>query len=139
MQACSLDPRCWVSFFPDLQATIFPKEMKNDLYTGAQLGVGLYMFLVGMTLQLDHFKTKAHSAMSVSFAGVAVPFLIAYQGSTLASAAFDSKSPGGGVVRGFFRRFVCQTCQQPIWHLSCALLKQEHFVAGSLDCGSRPQ
>ena len=91
--------------------------MKNDLYTGAQLGVGLYMFLVGMTLQLDHFKTKAHSAMSVSFAGVAVPFLIAHQGRTLASAAFDSKSPGGLKARDFGRRLVCQPCQQPIWNL----------------------
>ena len=73
-----LGPSLLGLFFPDLQATIFPKEMNNVLYTGAQLGVGLYMFLVGTTLRLDHFQTKARSAMGVSFAGIAAPFLIAF-------------------------------------------------------------
>jgi Kef-type K+ transport system membrane component KefB len=64
--------------FPGLQGAIFPKETRNVLYAGSQLGVGLYMFLVGTTLQLDKFKSKAKSAMSVSFAGIAAPFLIAF-------------------------------------------------------------
>jgi len=63
--------------FPDLQLAIFPKETKNVLYAGAQLGVGLYMFLVGTTLQLDHFKSKGKSAFGVSMAGILAPFLIA--------------------------------------------------------------
>ena len=63
--------------FPDLQAAIFPKETKNVLYVGAQLGVALYMFLVGLTLRLDHFESKARSAAVVSASGVIAPFLIA--------------------------------------------------------------
>ena len=35
------------------------------------------MFLVGTTLQLEHFRSKAQSAIGVSFAGIAAPFLIA--------------------------------------------------------------
>lgn len=72
-----LGPSLFGLLLPDLQATVFPKETKNVLYTGAQLGVGLYMFLVGTTLQLDHFRSKAKSAVSVSAAGIIVPFLIA--------------------------------------------------------------
>lgn len=72
-----LGPSLLGLFFPELQAAIFPKEMKNVLYTGAQLGVGLYMFLVGTTLRLDHFATKARSAVGVSLAGILAPFLIA--------------------------------------------------------------
>jgi Kef-type K+ transport system membrane component KefB len=72
-----LGPSLLGLFFPELQAAIFPKEMKNVLYTGAQLGVGLYMFLVGTTLRLDHFQTKARSAIGVSVAGIAAPFFIA--------------------------------------------------------------
>ena len=72
-----LGPSLFGLFFPDLQLAIFPKETRNVLYTGAQLGVGLYMFMVGLTLQLDHFKTKAKSAASVSAAGIAVPFALA--------------------------------------------------------------
>lgn len=65
-------------FFPQLQAAVFPKEMRSVLYTGAQLGVGLYMFLVGTTLRLDHFATKAKSAIGVSVSGIAAPFFIAF-------------------------------------------------------------
>ncbi|KQT31754.1 potassium transporter [Sphingomonas sp. Leaf412] len=63
--------------FPDVQAAIFPKETKNVLYVGAQLGVALYMFLVGLTLRLDHFRSKARSAAAVSASGVVAPFVIA--------------------------------------------------------------
>lgn len=62
---------------PGVQAAIFPPAMRNVLYAGAQLGVGLYMFLVGTTLRLDHMKTKARSALVVSVAGIAAPFAIA--------------------------------------------------------------
>ncbi|AJP70882.1 cation:proton antiporter [Sphingomonas hengshuiensis] len=63
--------------FPDLQAAIFPKETRSVLYAGAQLGVGMYMFLVGTTLQLDHFRSKGRSAFAVSMAGILAPFLVA--------------------------------------------------------------
>ncbi len=63
--------------FPDLQGAIFPKDTRNILYAGAQLGVGLYMFLVGTTLRLDHFRSKARAASMVSMAGIAAPFAIA--------------------------------------------------------------
>ncbi len=72
-----LGPSLLGLIFPDLQGAIFPKETRNVLYSGAQLGVGLYMFLVGLTLNLDHFRTKARSAAAVSAAGIAVPFLLA--------------------------------------------------------------
>ena len=63
--------------FPDFQLALFPKETRNVLYAGAQLGVGLYMFLVGLTLRLDHFQSKARSAGAVSAAGILAPFLLA--------------------------------------------------------------
>jgi Kef-type K+ transport system membrane component KefB len=72
-----LGPSLLGLFFPELQGAIFPKETRNVLYTGAQLGVGLYMFLVGTTLRIDHFKSKAKSAFGVSMAGIVAPFLVA--------------------------------------------------------------
>lgn len=73
-----LGPSLFGMLAPEVQAAIFPKEMRNVLYTGAQLGVGLYMFLVGTTLRLDHFATKARSAIGVSVAGITAPFFIAF-------------------------------------------------------------
>ncbi len=73
-----LGPSLFGYFLPDAQAAVFPGPTKNVLYAGAQLGVGLYMFLVGTTLQLDHFQSKAKSAVAVSSAGIIVPFIIAF-------------------------------------------------------------
>ena len=72
-----LGPSLFGLIFPGFGAALFPKETKNVLYAGAQLGVGLYMFLVGTTLRIDHFKAKAKSAAGVSLAGIAAPFVIA--------------------------------------------------------------
>lgn len=63
-------------FFPQAQALIFPQESLKVLYVGAQLGVGLYMFLVGLDFRTEHFKGKAKSAAFVSGAGMMVPFLL---------------------------------------------------------------
>ena len=72
-----LGPSLFGLLAPEIQAAIFPKEIRSVLYAGSQLGVGLYMFLVGTTLRLDHFKAKAKSAVGVSVAGIAAPFLFA--------------------------------------------------------------
>ncbi len=72
-----LGPSLFGLLLPGAQGALFPQATKNVLYVGAQLGVGLYMFLVGTTLQLDHFRSKARSAVSVSVAGIAAPFGIA--------------------------------------------------------------
>ena len=72
-----LGPSLFGLFFPEFQAALFPKETRSILYVCAQVGVGLYMFLVGTTLRLDHFQSKAKSAMGVSAAGIIAPFLFA--------------------------------------------------------------
>ena len=84
-----LGPSLLGLLFPHLQGMIFPKETKNVLYVGAQLGVGLYMFMVGTSFQGAHFKAKAKSAASVSLAGIVAPFLIA-----VAITPFLLKVPG---------------------------------------------
>ncbi|MDI1295326.1 MAG: cation:proton antiporter [bacterium] len=72
-----LGPSLLGLIFPAIQAAVFPKEMQNILYVGAQLGVGLYMFLVGTTLSSTHLRSQARSALAVSLAGIAAPFAFA--------------------------------------------------------------
>jgi Kef-type K+ transport system membrane component KefB len=62
---------------PELQDLIFPKESQPILFVGAQLAVGLYMFIVGLGFDTSHLIKRARSAASVSVAGIAVPFLCA--------------------------------------------------------------
>jgi Kef-type K+ transport system membrane component KefB len=62
---------------PDIQAAIFPKDNKAVLYVCAQLGVGLYMFMVGLGFRTDHFRFNARSAVAVSVSGMIAPFIVA--------------------------------------------------------------
>ena len=73
-----LGPSLLGLFFPEVQRALFPKETLGMLYVGGQLGVGMYMFLVGTEFRADHFKSRFTSAASVSMAGILVPFVLAF-------------------------------------------------------------
>ena len=72
-----LGPSLFGLLAPELQAALFPRDSKAILFVGAQFGVGLYMFLVGLGFRTEHFRQNAGSAMAVSLAGMVAPFLIA--------------------------------------------------------------
>lgn len=76
-----LGPSLFGLLLPELQKWVFPAETKGVMYVGAQLGVGMYMFLVGMGFRGDHFKSNARKAAAVSISGMAAPFLIAIIGT----------------------------------------------------------
>ena len=72
-----LGPSLFGLLTPDLQKLVFPAETKGILYVGAQFGVGLYMFLVGLGFRGDHFRANVHKAAAVSISGMAAPFIVA--------------------------------------------------------------
>jgi Kef-type K+ transport system membrane component KefB len=74
----ALGPSLFGLLFPELQHALFPRETMGMLYVGGQLGVGMYMFLVGTEFRGDHFRQRLPSAMSVSAAGIVVPFVLAF-------------------------------------------------------------
>jgi len=71
-----LGPSLFGLIAPDLQAAFFPAEARSVLYVGAQLGVGLYMFLVGLGFDKAHFRANLGSGSAISFAGVLAPFVL---------------------------------------------------------------
>ncbi len=72
-----LGPSLFGLFLPDLQKSIFIADTMPILYFGAQIGVGLYMFLVGLEFNTQLFRQQARSALGVSLAGMIVPFAVA--------------------------------------------------------------
>lgn len=72
-----LGPSLFGLLFPELQQAVFPQESRSLLFVLAQLGVGLYMFLVGLQFRSDEFRSNVGSAAAVSIAGMAAPFAIA--------------------------------------------------------------
>ena len=78
MIACvMLGPSLLGLIWPEWQQSVFIEQTQSWLYFGAQLGVGLYMFLVGLEFNTDLFKKQAKSALAVSLAGMLAPFGIA--------------------------------------------------------------
>jgi Kef-type K+ transport system membrane component KefB len=60
----------------DASAWILPPSVAPNLSLIAQIGVILYMFLVGLELNLGRLRANAHVTLTVSHASMAVPFLL---------------------------------------------------------------
>ncbi|KMZ12709.1 Cation:proton antiporter [Candidatus Burkholderia humilis] len=73
-----LGPSLFGLLLPQWQQALFPKATMGMLYVAAQLGVGLYMFIVGTEFRADLFRDRAKSAVTVSLAGIAAPFALAF-------------------------------------------------------------
>lgn len=72
-----LGPTLFGAFAPELQQQLFSAEYRPFLSLGAQIGIGLYMFLVGLEFDNSMFKTRARSAIAISASGILVPFVMA--------------------------------------------------------------
>jgi Kef-type K+ transport system membrane component KefB len=63
-------------FFPGFEAQIFPKSSMTIIYSVSQVGLVLYMFLIGAEFQIDLIRRRLRSAACVSIAGIATPFAL---------------------------------------------------------------
>lgn len=66
---------------PNISSYILPPPVAPFLGVLAQVGVVLYMFLVGTELDLSRIRGRVHSTIAISHASIIVPFLL---GSALA-------------------------------------------------------
>lgn len=76
-----MGPSLFGLLFPAAQAHIFPKNSMAITYAVSQIGLVLYMFLIGVEFQVDLIRKRLRSAASVSLAGILTPFAL---GSLLA-------------------------------------------------------
>jgi K+:H+ antiporter len=75
---------------PPTMSLLFPPASLEPLRLLSQVGVALFMFVVGMELELAHLRKKAHSAIMVSHASIIVPFFL---GAALALLVYGSLAP----------------------------------------------
>jgi Kef-type K+ transport system membrane component KefB len=62
---------------PDIQHHLFPSGPANIvLYTAAQIGLVLYMFLIGLNFDVNLIKHRIGTAAAVSAAGIAAPLAL---------------------------------------------------------------
>jgi Kef-type K+ transport system membrane component KefB len=63
-------------FFPEVMSFIFPPWSLETLRLLSQIGVVLFMFVVGMELNVQHLREKGSAAVMISHASIIVPFLL---------------------------------------------------------------
>jgi Kef-type K+ transport system membrane component KefB len=89
-----LGPSLLGLLLPGLQGRLFPKPTLTVIYSLAQIGIALYMFLVGLEFDLGLIRKRVKSAMSVSWAGILTPFVLGCGVAWLLRDRFPLFAPG---------------------------------------------
>ena len=79
---------------PAAQEWLFPPATKPLIYVLAQIGLALYMFLVGLEFDLDLIRHRLRSALAVSWAGIATPFVLGAGLALVLRERFPLFAPG---------------------------------------------
>ena len=85
-----LGPSLLGQLSPNTMAFLFPAASLEPLRLLSQIGVVLFMFVVGMELEIGDLRKKAYAAIMVSHASIVVPFFL---GVTLSLLVYKSESP----------------------------------------------
>jgi len=85
-----LGPSVLGLLFPQAMSFLFPASSLETLRQLSQIGVVLFMFIVGMELNLRHLREKASSAVMISHASIIVPFLL---GTALSLFLYQDLAP----------------------------------------------
>ncbi len=71
-----LGPSLLGYFFPEFSAALFPSESLNNLNLLSQIGLVLFMFVIGLELDFSVIKDKLNETLVISHAGIVVPFFL---------------------------------------------------------------
>ena len=85
-----LGPSLFGFYFPELQEAVFPPSSLPNLQFLSQIGLILFMFVIGMELDLGVLHTKAKDAVVISHASIIFPFTL---GMILAYFMYETYAP----------------------------------------------
>jgi Kef-type K+ transport system membrane component KefB len=71
-----MGPSIFGALIPGLQGHLFPRASMATLYAVSQMGLVLYMFLIGLEFDTNLIRKRLRSAASVSAAGIILPFSV---------------------------------------------------------------
>jgi Kef-type K+ transport system membrane component KefB len=71
-----LGPSLLGRFAPELQAFLLPASVAPFLGILAQIGVILFMFIVGLELDTGLLRKRSHATLAISHASIVAPFLL---------------------------------------------------------------
>lgn len=87
-----LGPSVFGYFFPQSAAAVFHPEALMFLRHISDIGITLYLFVMGLELNLPRIRRSARSALVISQLSIVFPFML---GVLFASAIFEKYAPPG--------------------------------------------
>lgn len=72
----ALGPSLAGYFFPEFTEFLFPADSLHNLELFSQIGLVLFMFVIGMELDFGILKNKMNETLVISHAGIVVPFFL---------------------------------------------------------------
>lgn len=93
-----LGPSLVGTIFPEYSALLFPDKSLGNLQFLSQIGLILFMYVVGMELDLSVLKNKAKDAVVISHASIIIPFTL---GIILAYFIYRDFAPEGVAFSSF--------------------------------------
>ena len=87
-----LGPSLVGMYFPEFSAALFPEESLGNLKFLSQIGLILFMFVIGMELDVKVLKNKASEAIVISHASIIFPFAM---GIGLSYFVYNQFAPSG--------------------------------------------
>ncbi|HKH62158.1 MAG TPA: cation:proton antiporter [Flavitalea sp.] len=85
-----LGPSLVGSFFPEISQFIFPVASLGNLQFLSQVGLILFMFVIGMELDVNMIRKQARGAVIISHASIIIPYTL---GMALAYYLFIAHAP----------------------------------------------
>jgi Kef-type K+ transport system membrane component KefB len=83
---------------PSVSATLFPAQSLPTLQMLSQVGVLLFMFVVGGELDVAHLRGRPHAAVAISHSSIAIPFIL---GMLSSLALYRDYAPAGVPIHAF--------------------------------------
>lgn len=93
-----LGPSVLGLIFPEAMAFLFPPASLETLRLLSQIGVVIFMFIVGMEVDVQHLREKGSTAIMISHASIIVPFIL---GTALALFLYQDLAPQGTSFNAF--------------------------------------
>jgi Kef-type K+ transport system membrane component KefB len=83
---------------PGVSGALFPAESFATLQMLSQIGVLLFMFIVGVELDVEHLRGRARTAVAVSHLSIVIPFILGVLSSLL---LYRDYAPAGVPIQNF--------------------------------------
>jgi Kef-type K+ transport system membrane component KefB len=83
---------------PSVEATVFPADGLEPFSVGGQIGLLMFMFLIGLEFEPALLRSRARAAVTISYSSILLPFGL---GLLLAMVVYPKLSPPGVPFQSF--------------------------------------